>query len=288
MPDTNPLTEFRADLPAPTSEYLSQTRTALLPAMRHRSRLRMRITVAGATAATATAGLMAFALVGADSASAADVLDKAASTAAAQPNPTMRPGQLSFIQTMECGSKVTRMEWLPPDGKGAGLIRTTGSLNGTQETKTLNHQWVGLGPGVEGAVVGNGDIATLPALFFPTYDFLLSLPTDPAALLAVVDKEASVISTDRDGEAFWIIANGATSAYIPPQVRANLFRAAALIAGTKVVKNVTDCAGRHGIAVTRTLGSGSSSGTSQLVFDADFQLLGFQSSATTRSREAEQ
>jgi hypothetical protein len=207
------------------------------------------------------------------------MLSKAAQTAAAQTNPIVHPGQLSYIRTTECSSHVTRAEWLPLDGKGAGLIRTSGSLVGIHETKTLNHQWVGLEPGIEGTTPGNGDISTIPALFYPTYDFLLSLPTDPAALLAVVDKEASVISTDRDGEAFWIIANGATTAYIPPQVQANLFRAAALIPGTKVVKNVTDCAGRHGTAVSRSLGGG---GSSQLIFDADYQLLGFQAAISDK------
>jgi hypothetical protein len=85
----------------------------------------------------------------------------------------------------------------------------------------------------------------------PTYRFLQSLPTDPHALLNLIEQQMQG-QLPRPEEAFTTIGDLLGEATVPPQVSAALYRAAALIPGVTVVANATDAIGRHGVAVAMT------------------------------------
>jgi len=85
----------------------------------------------------------------------------------------------------------------------------------------------------------------------PTYRFLQSLPTDPHALLSLIERDMQG-QQPRPEEAFTTIGDLLREAIAPPQVSAALYRAAALIPGVTVVAGATDAIGRHGVAVAMT------------------------------------
>ena len=85
----------------------------------------------------------------------------------------------------------------------------------------------------------------------PTYRFLQSLPTDPHALLSLIEREMQG-QLPRPEEAFTTIGDLLGAAIAPPRISAALYRAAALIPGVTVVPDATDAIGRHGVAVAYT------------------------------------
>jgi len=85
----------------------------------------------------------------------------------------------------------------------------------------------------------------------PTYRFLQRLPTNPRALLGLIEREMQG-QLPRPEEAFTTIGDLIGEAIAPPAVSAALYRAAALIPGVTVVANATDAIGRHGVAVAFT------------------------------------
>jgi hypothetical protein len=85
----------------------------------------------------------------------------------------------------------------------------------------------------------------------PTYRFLQRLPTNPQALLRLIEREMQG-QLPRPEEAFTTIGDLIGQAIAPPAVSAALYRAAALIPGVTVVANATDAIGRHGVAVAFT------------------------------------
>jgi len=87
----------------------------------------------------------------------------------------------------------------------------------------------------------------------PSYRFLQSLPTDPHALLDLIERQMSGQQPPPQ-EAFTTIGDLLREAIAPPPVSAALYRAAALIPGVTVVADATDAAGRHGVAVAMTVG----------------------------------
>jgi len=86
----------------------------------------------------------------------------------------------------------------------------------------------------------------------PTYRFLQSLPTDPHALLSLIEQQMQG-QLPRPEEAFTTIGDLLREAIAPPRVSAALYRAAALIPGVTVIANATDAIGRHGVAVAMTI-----------------------------------
>jgi hypothetical protein len=85
----------------------------------------------------------------------------------------------------------------------------------------------------------------------PSYRFLQSLPTDPPALLSLIEQQMRG-QQPRPEEAFTTIGDLLHEAIAPPRVSAALYRAAALIPGVTVVADATDAIGRHGVAVALT------------------------------------
>jgi hypothetical protein len=87
----------------------------------------------------------------------------------------------------------------------------------------------------------------------PTYTFLETLPTDPDALLGYIYAHESG-GLSKNDEAWTEIGDSLREYLVPPKLRAALFEAAAKIPGVSVVQNVTDAAGRTGIAVSKVVG----------------------------------
>lgn len=85
----------------------------------------------------------------------------------------------------------------------------------------------------------------------PTYRFLQSLPTDPQALLNLIEQQMQG-QQPRPEEAFTTIGDLLREAIAPPRISAALYRAAGLIPGVTVVSDATDAIGRHGVAVAMT------------------------------------
>lgn len=82
------------------------------------------------------------------------------------------------------------------------------------------------------------------------YTYLLTLPTDPAALLARIGHDAPRVADTARGRflSLYLIARDAP--ILPPGLRPALYRALALIPGVGIEHGVTDAAGRLGVALT--------------------------------------
>ncbi|MFF0592585.1 CU044_5270 family protein [Streptomyces antibioticus] len=86
----------------------------------------------------------------------------------------------------------------------------------------------------------------------PTYAWLASLPTDPAALLKRIYAETPVESgEDQDQAVFDRIGELVREQVMPSATAAAIYRATARIPGVTEVDDAVDAAGRHGIAIAR-------------------------------------
>jgi hypothetical protein len=83
----------------------------------------------------------------------------------------------------------------------------------------------------------------------PTYRPLQSLPTDPHALLSLICAQTKGAGPGPDAEAFTTIGDLPRESVAPPKVSAALYSAAALIPGVRVLADVPDAVGSHGVAV---------------------------------------
>ncbi|HTZ30033.1 MAG TPA: CU044_5270 family protein [Streptosporangiaceae bacterium] len=221
--------------------------TAGTPAKRRRRKPTVIIAAAVAVAVAATLALLPRNTPGASPA-AMRLLAKIAAVAAAQPSPHVRSNQFSYIrawvsnQVCEGGSGsncvVTKpyetQVWMSVSNQCVtGLLREDGQ--NTPLTFSTNYLHCPYAGGVHD----------------PTYRFLQSLPTNPQALLSLIEREMQG-QLPRPEEAFTTIGDLLGGAIAPPAVSAALYRAAALIPGVTVVADATDAIGRHGVAVAFT------------------------------------
>lgn len=229
-----------------------------------RHRRRKLAAVAAAAAATAAACAVVLALLSGNtpgaSPAAVRLLARIATAAAAQPSPPVRDSQFWYIRSwvsyqdcLEPANKCTmekpyeRQVWESVSNLCVtGLLREYGSdtplAYGPTTSSTApppGHEQPGPGCPATG---GAND---------PTYRFLQSLPTDPHALLGVIERDMEG-QLPRPEEAFTTIGDMLRESIAPPQVSAALYRAAALIPGVTVVANATDAIGRDGVAVAFT------------------------------------
>jgi hypothetical protein len=221
---------------------------ASMPAARRRRPKLVIIVAAVAAAAVA----ITFALLPRDtpgaSPAAMRLLAKIAAAAGAQPSPRVRSNQFWYIeswvsyQVCEGGSGNNcvmekpheRQIWQSVSNQCVtGLLREDGQDTPlTFSSNYLHCPWAG----------GVND---------PTYRFLQSLPTNPHALLSLIEREMQG-QLPHPEEAFTTIGDLLHESIAPPQVSAALYRAAALIPGVTVVADATDAIGRHGVAVAFT------------------------------------
>jgi hypothetical protein len=227
------------------------------PATRRRRKPAIVIATAGAAALAAALilALLPGNTAGASPA-AARLLAKIATTAARQPSPPVRDSQFWYIKS-----------WVAYQGcmVQAQPSSATGS-SGTKMKCVLEkpHQrqiWLSVSnlcvtgllreDGQHTPLAENTNCPDRGHMNAPTYRFLQSLPTDPHALLGLIEREMSG-QLPRPEEAFTTIGDLLREAIAPPRISAALYRAAALIPGVTVVANATDAIGRHGVAVAMT------------------------------------
>lgn len=203
------------------------------------------IAAAGAAAATALAVLLGNAP--SSSPAAMRLLAKIATAAAQQPGPRVRDSQFWYIrswvayQTCNGGSGNNCVLDKPHERQiwqSVSSLCVTGLLREYGQDTPLADS-----PG--------GNCPDRGSVHDPTYRFLQSLPTDPHALLSLIEREMQG-QQPRPEEAFTTIGDLLREAIAPPQVSAALYRAAALIPGVTVVADTTDAIGRHGVAVAMT------------------------------------
>ena len=105
-------------------------------------------------------------------------------------------------------------------------------------------------------------------LWYPTYAWLASLPTDPDALLKLLYTQTTVEKGDSKDEAvFRTIGDLLGSVITPPATASALYQAVAKIPGITWIPDAADAAGRHGIGIThRDAGSAT---RSVLIFNKD-------------------
>ncbi len=221
------------------------------PAPRRRRKPAIIIAAAGAAAvaAAATALTLLPANTSGASPAAARLLAKIATAAARQPGPQVRDSQFWYIkswvayQVCNGGSQTSKCVMEKPHERQiwqsvsnqcvTGLLREDGQ--DTPLVFSTNYFHCPYRGGVND----------------PTYRLLQSLPTNPPALLSLIEREMQG-QLPRPEEAFTTIGDLLREAIAPPRVSAALYRAAALIPGVTAVTHATDAIGRHGVAVAMT------------------------------------
>jgi hypothetical protein len=208
---------------------------------------------------------------------AAYILNHAASAAAAAALPVPRPGQYIYVSSVttylsiEVGKhgqkawlyRTSRQIWQSVDGLRPGLLQIVDRPN-------LKLPWGPVPPAISGDPVG---WYALNALSCPghaparsTYAFLTTLPTDPALLRAWIYRHLNGGQAS-DNQAWTDIGDMLREMLVPPKLAAALFKVAATIPGTTVIRHVPNAVGRVGVAVSR---SGAA-----LIFDPrTYQLIG--------------
>jgi hypothetical protein len=185
------------------------------------------------------------------------LLAKIAGVVAAQPSPHVRNNQFWYIQSwvsyqvciggsggFKCSMEKPheRQIWQSVSNLCVtGLLREDGDTPLRAEpTHTSTNPLGHVQPGPRCPLTGGVND--------PTYRFLQSLPTDPHALLSLIEREMQG-QQPRPEEAFTTIGDLLRESIAPPKVSAALYRAAALIPGVTVVASATDAIGRSGVAV---------------------------------------
>ena len=221
---------------------------ASMPATRHRRR-RSAIIVAAAVAAAAAITLALLPRNGPGASPAAmRLLAKIAAAAAAQPTAHVRNDQFSYLSSW--------VSYQVCQG-GSGNDCVMEKPHETQLWQSVSNQCVtGLVReyGQDTPLTFSSNYLHCPYpgdVHDPTYRFLQKLPTDPHALLSLIEREMQG-QLPRPEEAFTTIGDLIGQAIAPPAVSAALYRAAALIPGVTVVASATDAIGRHGVAVAFT------------------------------------
>jgi hypothetical protein len=216
---------------------------------------------------------------GADPA-AAGLLHRVALRAAQQP-PQPAPGPGEFLYTRSesfstslyvVGDGTTflfkapniRESWIGPDGSGR-ILNTPGAV--TFPTQPDRAAWISAGaPSLEWVVDGDDEFDR----FDPgdlTFGDYADLPTDPEALLELIEKREVVGGPAGDWETFVIIGDLLRETYATPKARAALYHVAAELPGVELVGRVTDPAGRPGMAVAYTNPSSDARSRYELIFD---------------------
>lgn len=226
-----------------------------------------------------------------DAGLAAYVLNRAAAAARATQAPVPKPSQYIYLDMKELawsGGPVSarhpspyaylrqdeRHYWMSADGKRPGVLDIIPAGPGLAipgepyPPASIRRQdwpagWVPLGAN------------TCPSINQPTYEYLITLPTNPDALLRYMYAHAG---RDEDlAESVWdAIYELHNDMLVPPKLQAAFFQAAVRIPGVTVVDHAVDAAGRPGIAVAKLInGKGT---RDELVFDPHtYQFLGTKS-----------
>ncbi|MFC3890256.1 CU044_5270 family protein [Lentzea rhizosphaerae] len=239
----------------------------------HRPRHRTRWLAAAAAVAVLTGGgLVASTVdltgVGSNSATAAEELIRAADLASRVVERPLSPGQYRYVRsryagiTVELGStkayssEQATEQWIPADRRDEWMLRFS-----VQAPEWLDgHEGEGKpdgGPFKDGQefrgkcgkysyyAEGQPDRCTAGSFSNPTPEFIASLPKDPKELYARLKEEGQ---TDDSG-VLTSAREALRSGQFPAEVRANIFRALALLPGLVVTDKKANLDGKEGVAL---------------------------------------
>jgi len=235
-------------------------RRVLTQTVRPSRRRWLRLAVAGGLAATVTAVALVLQVVPlgdrppAARAQAADILLAAAAQATLQPDQVVRPEQFIAIESVatvrstreSTGESIVhavhRWAWLSADGTHDGLIREQNRAGDSTDLPV---------PGcTDGHVTQSKGGVTAVSPCTPDPAYVEGLPTTVDGMLVYLYRNADSTKNPRDQEAFQAAANLIGEAYRRPAVLAAVYGALAKIPGVAVVGDVTDEAGRSGVAIS--------------------------------------
>jgi hypothetical protein len=304
MNELDLIRSFRADVPEPTPAATGRARRAWRPPPRRTRRpLPRAVALAAALAAVGTAVALVLPAddggrLGSPSASAAQVLKRAAAAQTAPARP-LRRGEYWYVRTRASWLTTTeadgkpigynapelREDWIAIDGyrgfrsRSAGPMRFIGPRDRARwEAAGRPDLYVRDEPGrmFRHRPEPGSEAARKP--FYDgaeqvSYRQLLALPREPGALHARLRAIADSCDCGQslEQETFVIVGDLMRDTPIPGDLRAALLRAAARIPGIERIERVRDVAGRMGTGVA--IDSGGT--RSVLIFDSEtYDLLG--------------
>lgn len=248
----------------PTPDEAPPRRDRGMPAWRWHPSARGLLVTAAAVALVAGLGVTAADRLSAHSAgpgpsaaaapsTATAVLDRIAQAAAAGPSINVRPDQYFYVKAQVASTTIfaksgTVEGWIAQSQVKETLWRD----NGHSTIQKAGTALEGYGGPIIGAFFA-GSEASSDKLLYPTYAYLESLPTNPRQLLSLIQQQPSAHG---DIYAFLFIGQLLSTAVLPPQTAAALYRAAALIPGVTVIPDATDALGRHGTGIALTSAGG--------------------------------
>jgi hypothetical protein len=248
-------------------------------------RFRRRALFASAAAALLVGGIVVADVVRPNgpgaTAEAAEVLNNAAAATIRTSDPVVGPGQYLKIETTELtgagaqaadGSDINWQEttggqvYVPADREGEWVWNREGRVplaSSSEEakaearrlrelSKTENFPKDQVNPMVGGVLRANGGAfyGNEPTVIIGTpLKEAGSLPKDPQALLDLIYDRTKGAGKSPEAEAFVTIANGLRTGVVPADLRAALYKAAALIPGVTVGNRQATVDGRTGIAI---------------------------------------
>ena len=187
-------------------------------------------------------------------ASAAAVLRKTASVARAQSPLVAAPGQFVYTKSVWLSLDTyvdngrtysalipwTRESWIGPTSGRMHQVPGRPRFIGDRDRDA----WI-----AAGRPPFTGPAASVPEALPPARP--LDLPTDPDVLFERLKRETAGYGTRQDAEMFVLVGDSLRETNASPAQRAALYAVAARIPGVDLVGEVTDSAGRSGIAVAK-------------------------------------
>lgn len=223
---------------------------------------------------------------GGATAQAAEVLNDAAETAIKTSDPVVNPGQYLKIQstnvwsTQSTEADGSSYEWLdteksemyiPADRSGEWVWQRSGRVPTTFfDTKSKEYvQKQNIQPYPELLHAANGTFYGSSSPFAPD---MSAYPRDPHRLLNSIYKQTLGKGQSVDGEALVFIADLLRTGVVPADLRAALYKAAAMIPGVTITEGQANLDGRTGVAIGR-LEEGPSKTRQEIIIDPQTGML---------------
>lgn len=248
-----------------------------VPARQRPRRTLRRVAFASATAALLVGGIVISDVVGpsghpGSTAEAAEILNNTAAAAIRASDPAVAPGQFLKIDTKAVYSTTTnaadgqvlgRLDttadqlYIPADRSGTWVwdrkarIPTT-FFSDAAKAEAAREQATAQGNGgaeIVRAPGGNFYAGKQTVLGLPLNEAMKTLPRDPGALLGRIEEKTRGAGPSPQSEALMTIADTLRIGGAPADVRAALFKAAALIPGMSVADRQMTLDGRTGVAM---------------------------------------
>ncbi len=249
---------------------------------RRRRTVIRRVVLASAAAAVLVGGIVVADVVApvgrpGASAEAAEVLNKAADAAIRTSDPVVKPGQYLKVDTKAVYASFTRradgtdVAWLetqdgqvyvPADRSGEWVWNREPQVPTTffgkeakaefQRQEASKSQQANDGPKFEGIIRGKGGSfygSPQQILGMPLPEAIKTLPRDPRKLLDLIFETNKDKGPSPESEALTTIADALRFGAIPADLRAAMYKAAALIPGVVVADKQAALDGRKGVAL---------------------------------------